>query len=55
MDGITDPPANIGRIVKDQQRRYSANKFKDILKTLADTLGCFSAEHLAVTVVTVRE
>lgn len=55
MDGIANPPANAGCIVKDQQGRHTADKFKDILEPLADTFRRFTAEYLAVTVITVRE
>ena len=36
-------------------RRYAADKFKDILQALADTLCSFSAEHLAVSIIAVGE
>lgn len=55
MDGISNPTANAGDIVKNQQRWYTADKFKDIQKPLADTLGGFPAKSLSVAIITIRE
>jgi len=55
VDGIASPPADPCCIVEDQQRRYAANKFKDILEPLADAFGSFPAKDLAVAIVTVRK
>ena len=55
MNRITDPPSDAGCIVKDQQRRHSADKFEDIQKPLADAFGRLTAEQLTVPVVAVRE
>ena len=55
VDGIANPPSDSCRIVKDQQRRYAANKLKNIQQPLADTFGSFTAKDLAVAIVTVRK
>lgn len=55
MDRVSDPPTNTGCIVKDQQRRYTTDKFKDIHKPLADTFSGLAAKNLTESVVTVRE
>ena len=55
VNHITDPASNTSSIIKDQQWRYAANKFKDIHQSLADTFSRFTVEYLTVSIVTVRE
>lgn len=55
MHLTADSPANASGIVKDQERRDTANVLEDVPQALADTFRRLVAEYLRETVVAVRE
>ena len=55
MDLIHDSATDTGCVIEYKKLRYTADVVEDIHQPLADTLRCLSAEHLAVTIIAVRE
>ena len=52
MYRISDPSADTGSIVEDQNIRYTTDIMKDIDQSLTYAFGCLTTEHLIKTVIT---